>query len=642
MSPNGSVRLVRLDPLSDSDIEAMVESHDPTAEAARFLEAARRRRLGGMLQNPQSLDLLLRAFVRSGGSLPESPRATFEQACLDLAAEQNDEHLDSRRDWPSDGEIVDAASEVCALLLLSGAAGVRRHEKDRTPDWVFLGSVPDHPQPLVEAAVGTAVFTAASEPHRFEPVHRVVAEFLAARHLAARVAAGIPVACVLRLITVDCDGGAIPTPLRGLAAWLAAACPPARGRLIRCDPVGVAAYGDATGFSTGDNERLLDALGQREPEFGSWRFSDTLVEALSGPDMEPALVNILASTERGPAMQVVAGLALRSMAIGECRPHLLDRLMSIVRDPTRFPIVHRQALDAFLHNGEGESAAEPMLRALLDDLRDGRVADDDRELTGTLLHRMYPTGIPPGDIWNHLVNQPRMLVGGRYDRFWMMEFTKRIPTAALPTVVDGLVERLSVFWGASSDRAGDDGRPAGVPGHPPEFWDDFAHRGYEDLPLRVVARAVTECGEEVSVSRLYEWLRVGTRWRKIVTSDGHEAMRGLHEWFGARPPLLRSLWREGIRQYTEPEDRGEPGRDVLLVLVPVGLPPEFGRFCLEQAVEIMPDKSMLAYGLLREAVQRSAEDGIPVAEIEERAGVDETLAGWLPDLLAGRLPGEVS
>lgn len=666
VSPNGSIRRFRLDPLSDSDIDelvqplvgklveeslrkpalaegrALVEAFVVADGAPQFLEEARRRGLGGMLPNPQSLGLLLRAVAKSGGRLPKSRRAAFEQACLALAAEQNDQHLDSGRVWPDEREIVDAASEVCALVLLSGAAGVCRHAKDKTADWAFLGRSTDHAGPLVESAIATALFKAAPESHRFEPVHRVVAEFLAARRLAARVAAGVPVRRVLRLITVDFDGGAVPTPLRGLAAWLAAFCPAARRRLIRCDSVGVAAYGDTSDFATGDKERLLEALGDQEPEFGSWGFSDDLVEILSVPEMEPAFINILDSPNRSDATQVVAGLALRALATGETRPPLLDRLMAIVRDPTRFPYVRRKALDAFLHNGAEEAEVIFMLQRLLDDLREGRVADDDCELTGTLLLRMYPRKLAHADIWNYFVEQPRSLLWGRYDKFWMLEFVDRIPMAALPEVVDGLGKRLPELWSASSDRAGDDRRPSGALGPPPKFWDNFADRGYEDLLLRVVARAVTECGEGVPVPRLYGWLRLGTRWRNIVTADGQVALRGLREWMGARPDLVRELWCEGIRQYAEPDDHGRPGQDVRLVLGPVGLPSEFGRLCLAQAVEIAPDKSMMAYWLLKESVERSLEEGIPVEEIWERAGADETLARWLPEMLSRRSSGSVS
>lgn len=632
VSPNGSVRLVRLDPLRDPDIDELIQPlvgklveeslHKPASSegsalfdafvladgAPRFLEEARRRGLGGMLPNPQSLGLLLRAFAKSGGRLPKSRREAFEQACLALAAEQNDQHLDSGRVWPEEQEIVDAASEVCALVLLSGGAGVCRHGKDRTADWAFLGNLPDHPREVVEAVLGRTLFKAASESHRFEPVHRVVAEFLAARRLAAQMAAGVPVRRALRLITVDSDGGAVPTSLRGLAAWLSALCPPVRRRLIHCDPVGVAAYGDTSDFSTEDKERLLAALGQREPEFGSWVFPEALVEALSGPDMEPAFIKILDSPERDEATQVVAGLTLRALGTGEPRPHLLDRLMAIVRDSTRWPIVHRQALDAVLHNWEGTATVGSGLRALLDDIRDGKVPDEDRELSGTLLLRMYPSEVAPADIWTYLLNQPKQLMG-RDDRFWIMKIVDRTPEAALPEAVDALAAC------------------------PPEFWRALADRRYWDLPLRVVARAVIQHGDSFSTPHLYGWLRVGFRDGNIMTTLGQTAISKLRDWFGTRPDLLRDLWRTGIELYVEPDDFGEPGRDVRSVLRPIGLPPDFGPFCLEQAAEIAPRKPELAYWLRQRAAERLPADDIPEEGVEEPVGKEATPARRLPHLV---------
>lgn len=608
VSPNGRVRHFRLNPFGDLDIGAFVESHYPAAQATEFLEAAQRKGLLGMLRNPQSLGLVLRAFAKSGGRLPKSRREAFEQACLALAAEQNDQHLDSGRIWPDEQEIVDAASEVCALVLLTRAAGVCRYAKDAKADGAFLGNLPDHPRDVVEAALGTTLFTVEPEVYRFEPVHRVVAEFLAARHLAARVVAGVPVRRVLRLITVDPDSGAVPSLLRGLAAWLAAVCPPARRRLIRCDPAAVAADGDPSDFSTGDKERLLEALREQEPEFGSWVFPEALVEALSGPDMEPAFINILESPERDKATQVVAGLALRALGTGGPRPHLLNRLMAIVRDSTRWPLVHRQALDAVLHNGKGTATVGSGLRDLLDDIRDGKVPDEDRELSETLLLRMYPSEVAPADIWTYLLHQPTQLMG-RDDTFWITEFVKRTPEAALPETVDALAAC------------------------PPEFWSALVDRHYWDLPLRMVARAVEQHGDSFSAPHLYGWLRLGLRVGNIMTTLGQTAISTLREWFGARPDLLRDLWREGIERYIDPDDFGEPGRDVRSVLGPMGLPPDFGPFCLEQAAKIAPRKPEMAYWLRQQAVERPPADGIPPEGVEEPVGKDATAARRLPHLV---------
>ena len=607
VSPNGSVRLVRLDPLRDSDIEAFVDSHDRMVQATEFFEAARQKGLSGMLRNPQSLDLLLRAFSKSGGRLPKSRREVFEQACLALAAEQNDQHLDSGRVWPAEQEIVDAASEVCALVLLSGAAGVCRHGKDSMADWAFLGNLPDHRPEVVDAAVGTTLFTAASQLHRFEPVHRVVGEFLAARHLAARVAEGVSVRRALSLITVESDGCTVPTPLRGLAAWLAALCPLARRHLIDCDPVGVAAYGDITDFSTEDKERLLQALGEREPEFGSWRFSQDLVEILSVPEMEPALLRALKSADGGDSVEVVAGLALRALAIGEPRRGLHDDLMRIVRDPIHFPVVRRQALDAVLHNDGRDSGAAASLRELLDDIGEARVADDDRELSGTLLRELYPNKVAPADIWRFFMNQPHQLYG-RDEAFWQ-RLAQKTPARQLPTVLDRLETQ------------------------PEEFWRTVRAREFDDLPARIVARAVAERGDETPVADLYRWLRIGSRRRSLASYGGQVAVHAIHEWLRVRPSLLKQLWEEGIERYVEAEDHGQEGRDVRLVLGGVAPPPDFGRFCLAQAVVVAPESPTLACWLLRQAFERSPAEGVSLDEVKECARRSDILAKWVPDFL---------
>ena len=94
--------------------------------------------------------------------------------------------------------------------------------------------------------------------NRFTPVHRHIAEFLGARHLAGVINRGLPARRVLALITGEDES--VVTELRGLSAWLAAQCKNARADLIERDPTGVGLYGDSRGFSLDEKRALLRAL----------------------------------------------------------------------------------------------------------------------------------------------------------------------------------------------------------------------------------------------------------------------------------------------------------------------------------------------------------------------------------------------
>lgn len=83
-----------------------------------------------------------------------------------------------------------------------------------------------------------------SEVDRFEPIHRTIAEFLAAEDLSQRIANGLPVDRVMALIC-GVDGKPVAS-LRGLFAWLMCQLGHRAEGYVERDPYGVATYGDAS------------------------------------------------------------------------------------------------------------------------------------------------------------------------------------------------------------------------------------------------------------------------------------------------------------------------------------------------------------------------------------------------------------
>ena len=106
-------------------------------------------------------------------------------------------------------------------------------------------------------ALSTKLFKSESTG-RFIPVHRHIAEFLGARHLAQQINAGLPAKRVLSLITGG--DGIVVTELRGLSAWLATHCQAARDHLVESDPIGVGLYGDISAFSVPGQEETADCV----------------------------------------------------------------------------------------------------------------------------------------------------------------------------------------------------------------------------------------------------------------------------------------------------------------------------------------------------------------------------------------------
>ena len=420
----------------------------------------------------------------------------------------------------------------------------------------------------------------------------------------------MPVGRVFALLTAP--DGAPPTPLRGLAAWLAAHCGPARSRLVDRDPVGIAAYGDLHDFSSIEKARLLDQAHAQDPKLDAGRLPEDALRPLAIPDLAPTLRQILESPQREDADQVVTGFVLRALALGEPLPDFADLLLGIARDETRWSVANRRALDAFFHNCDDEEKRREGARRLLHDIRRGAVPDLDRELLGTLLDRMYPEEIPSDELWDYLLDQPNELLG-RYFAFWWSGLLEKTPEARLPAVLEALGPRL--------------------PGLRPVLDEQCL----DDLPLRLLARTLECAGESAPVSRLYGWLRIGAA-RLSHGPKAAESVRRVHAFLERRPDLHKALWLEGLKRCPEADDFPVLVREVAESLHGARLPGDFGRFCLDQAVELAPARPRLAEWLLERAIQQGAEERITLDELTRRIRWAGDLADRLPSLLQTRLP----
>ena len=605
VSPDETLTVLRLDPLREANIVSLLETRLRGGDAPSFLKSAREKGLLGWLRNPQGLEILIEAFA-AGRGWPASRREAFEIACLRMAGERNAEHRDSATDQPNPAEVLDAAAELCAAVLLSGAAGCSLDAPLSGGDYPALDDFRPIDGSLVRSALATRLFTAADPAARqFAPNHRQLAEFLGARHLASRIESGLPVGRVFALMTAP--DGAAPTPLRGLAAWLAAHCRPVRARLIERDPVGIAAYGDIHDFSPAEKARLLNRIHDQDPKLEAGRLPEDALRPLAVPDLAPVLRQILESPGRADADQVVTGFVLRALALGEPMPEFADLLLGIARDETRWSVANRRALDAFFHNCGGAEERREGARRLLHDIRRGAVRDLDREMLGTLLSRAYPEEIPPGEIWNYLLDQPHELIG-RYSRFWWSDLIENTPEDRFPDLLETLGARL--------------------PGLRPALHAQLV----DDLPLGLVARTLESVGDKTPASRLHDWLRIGAGYRPVY-SDGAESVRAIRTFLERRPDLHKALWLEGLKRCQEADGFLVCAYEAVETLYGARLPEDFGRFCLDQASELADARPRLAEWLLQQVIQHSAEEEITLEELTERTRWSGNLGERLQNLL---------
>ena len=610
VSRDNRVTVLVLDPLTSDDALRILDGGDGPSDAASFIESARDRGLDAMLANPQSLVMLADA-VGTGGEWPTSRTETFERACRSMAEETNEEHAIAFEDWhvPPD-DLVDAAGRLCTGLLLADCDGYALRqaasdvryplldgciaEPEGSPESAARGAStgPGGARRLLRRALGTRLFTSPHEG-RYSPVHRHVAEFLAARRVAWLIEAGLPARRVLALIAGG--DGTIVTALRGFSGWLAALCGRSRVRreLIDRDPVGVALYGDAAGFSPDDKRRLLRAVhrdASRLFEFPSSSGARSFVTS----DLEPALREILADRDRGREQQSFVYFVLRSVA-GPL-PRVADLLLAAVRDDGWDPAVRAAALEAFIRTARSGRDTEAALVVLLDEVHGGIVPDPEGELRQTLLSHLFPDSVPASRVLDYLAEE------GDRKRFWSV-----LPERATEADVAVLLNRLG-----DRPRAGEPPATGTVVG----ALDPY-RTGLNTMEL--LARGLETAGDAQGARRLYDWLGVGLASRSydeaLAVLDGAtgEGARGsvsrVRTWLAARPETQKEIVLEGLLRWvlTGCPAGGPAVEERLYGAEP---PPDLGCWCLEQTlVATGPGASECSQYLLRRAV-RALSDGV--------------------------------
>ena len=399
-----------------------------------------------------------------------------------------------------------------------------------------------------------------------------------------------------------------------MSAWLAAHCEGARAGLIERDPIGVGLYGDIRDFSTDEKRALLESLNSEGIRLDSaWRMTAAF-GALATPDMEPALKAILSDSNRDRDHQMFTDFVLRFLREGGPLPNLSELLLEIVRDGTRWPRVNYAALDAFIHNCSDIENKTNTLKALLADIHTGSLSDTDNELLGTLLAQLYPQELPPSEVWDYLSEKGNPELIGRHLRFWDAGLIEKSSDGQVAELLDNL-ERL------------------------PRLQSALDVRHLNSLPLKLLARGLKAHGDQLDTKRLYDWLDVGFAenqdafWRRA-----EEAIREIRSWLEQRPEIHKAVFLEGLSRGPESDEFRWHAINVRNRLYDSSPPPDFGLWCLKQAVAMADTKPRVAEYLLEWAVwsekNLNGNEGLSLEVLKEHVQDNETLSSNLTRLLS--------
>ena len=261
---------------------------------------ARERGVGGLLTNPQNLELLV-SLVAGGGTWPAGRRETFEGACSQMAAEHNTEHLSVDQPGTVD-QLLDAAGKLCLVQLITGVSGYASRQRQPDEEYIEPNRCGYDDIELLRHALSTKLFSVDSAGV-VRPIHRHIAEFVGARHMARLIEGGLPAKRTIALMTGE--DGLVVTELRGLSAWLAAVCRPARQTLARLDAIGVGLYGDIQDFSLEEKHALLGSLMGRVSSLNPYSAAPAFA-SLAVPETASAIREMVTESDRSTERQSFA------------------------------------------------------------------------------------------------------------------------------------------------------------------------------------------------------------------------------------------------------------------------------------------------------------------------------------------------
>ena len=613
VSPDGTVTMIRLDPLSDRNIKDILANNHGVEDPDGFVEEARERGVHRLLTNPQNLDMLAQSVV-SRGAWPDSRKETFEHACLMLVGEPNGEHLAADSSVTDTNAMIKAAGRLCAAQLISGAAGYTLPDRaEPDGDYPSFTEVCGEANTAARSVLGTRLFVGVS-PGRLAPAHRQIAEFLAAQYVSGLLDDGLPLERILALIT-GFDAELVPS-FRNFASWLAIHNKQSRRRLSQLDPSGLIYDSDRETYSADEKQDIVRQL-RRESYRNPW-FTRSLsmtpgIGAIVSPEFEGTFREILADGERGREHQSYSWLLLQMLADGEPLPALSDVLEQTVRDRTWNQGVRCAALDVLTSYHARERLGFAGLKRMMAEIENGSLDDPRDELMGILLKALYPNVLSIAEVQRYLREPKLVAMTGEYAEFWTRHVPEESTPEQLADLLDGIADRFAEYRPFMVSEVGRDTR-------------------FGQLPVELLNRVLRETHSSVAADRLYEWLGVvsdpGLRWPERETARVRFELE-------RNADTLKDLITHGVETCLR---RGDECADLVDRRLFGARPWGYGRWCLQMALDAEEGKAASFYlqELLGCVMNGARAGGLTVDEARGRLATDEVLLKQFDDKVARR------
>lgn len=364
--------VVLIEEFTREEATAFWSSRGFTSSVDPVLDGLDEQGLSDLYRNPLTLSLLGRV-ADSGKALPATRAELFGHVCELIWREENDARQNTQLAQINQEQALSSAGACMAAMVFGGVDAIRLGGiAERQEGEVWIGDLESLPGGAHARSVVASKLFKNVGVGRAAPIHRVIAEFLGARWLAAQATTSIS---RRRLLAQFHGGGAVPSSLRGLHAWLAFHSPHLAVRIIAADPFGLLRYGETALLDAAQAVTLLDALerlARADPYFRAQDWDARSAKGLAQPSLASRIDAILADAGSNFHLLTLLLEAIKDTPLASAVSAILEKL---VFDDARNYGEREEALEAvFAHRSRQfwQIAAQTLLDQARDD--SGRLA----------------------------------------------------------------------------------------------------------------------------------------------------------------------------------------------------------------------------------------------------------------------------
>lgn len=339
--------VVRLCEFNEAEQQAIFDHHVPGEDFTAFQSEVARFDLGTLLPNPQFLKLFADAYIESERHFTDK-QSIFAQAVERLAKEANPKVARSKQAL-SIIQKVEIAAEVFTKLLLSGAEGICTSEATENRMYPLLASLFTGGT-AADSILATRLFKPGDSADQHRPVHKIVAEYCAAKYLTKRITDPADSLTLPKCLPIIAPNSTVRDELRGLLGWLAAlGNKPIEESAIKLDPYAVLANGDPSQLEQSSKRLLINRLKDIEDKDPYFRRGDFWrrfsVAGFFTQDVVEEIKPLLVTGSDGHLRDLILELLAGSSAIGQLRDNLRQLVITPSENANTRTLANRCLLD---------------------------------------------------------------------------------------------------------------------------------------------------------------------------------------------------------------------------------------------------------------------------------------------------------